>query len=205
MQEIGAHLDKYACVERERRFLVAALPPDRPAVRTVDVVDRYFEGTGLRLRRMTDRSGSEPMHLFKLSQKIPEEGRPDRGLITNTYLSEKEYEVLAGVRAPELRKTRYSIPPMGVDVFAAPLDGLILAEAEFDTDAEMAAFEPPSFVSADIGHPVHRRRTGARHPAPNPWISVAKKRAAGHHRPASRRYTAQPWELGQVEGGATGS
>jgi hypothetical protein len=148
--QIDGHRTKYVRVERERTFLVLALPPDRPAVRARQVVDRYFEGTGLRLRQMTDVAGGEPLHVFKLTQKIPEEGRPGRGLITNTYLSEKEYELLAGLRGPELRKTRYSIPPMAVDVFAAPLDGLILAEAEFVTDEEMAEFVPPDYVDAEV-------------------------------------------------------
>jgi CYTH domain-containing protein len=150
MSEIAAHRRKYARVERERRFLVHALPSDRPAARTVEVVDRYLEGTRLRLRRMTGPAGTEPMHVFKLAQKIPEEGRLGRGLITNTYLSQREYDVLAAVGGSELRKTRYSIPPMGVDVFAPPLDGLILAEAEFETDGEMAEFEPPDYVGAEV-------------------------------------------------------
>jgi hypothetical protein len=114
------------------------------------VVDRYFEGTGLRLRRMTDLAGSDPGHVFKLTQKIPDESQPGLGQITNTYLSEKEYEVLAGVSGSELRKTRYSIPPMGVDVFEAPLDGLIIAEAEFASDDEMARFMPPDFVAVEV-------------------------------------------------------
>ncbi len=99
---------------------------------------------------MTDRLGSEPLIIFKLTQKIPEEGRRDRGLITNTYLSEREYELFSGLGGRELRKIRYSIPPMGVDVFAPPLDGLILAEVEFLTDDEMAEFALPDYVAAEV-------------------------------------------------------
>ncbi len=150
MSDTEAYRTKYARVERERRFLVLALPSGEPPVRAREVVDRYFEGTGLRLRRMTDLTGSEPTRVFKLTQKIPEAGRPDRGLITNTYLSEREYELLSGLGGRELRKTRYSIPPMGVDVFASPLDGLILAELEFLTDEEMGEFAPPDYVAAEV-------------------------------------------------------
>ena len=150
MSEIDAHRRKYARVERERRFLVLALPSGPAAVRAREVVDRYFEGTGLRLRRMTDLAGVNPPCVFKLTQKIPDDGRRSRGLITNTYLSEAEYELLARLSGPELRKTRYSMPPMGVDVFAPPLDGLILAEAEFVTDEEMAEFVPPDYVAAEV-------------------------------------------------------
>ena len=49
-----------------------------------------------------------------------------------------------------LAKTRYSIPPLGIDVFDPPLHGLVTAEAEFGTDAEMLAFQPPGYVHAEI-------------------------------------------------------
>jgi CYTH domain-containing protein len=150
LTDVEADRTKYARVERERRFLVPVLPADQPAVRARRVVDRYFEGTGLRLRRMTDLAGGDVLDVFKLTQKIPDGTRPGRGQITTTYLTEQEYEVLAGVSGPELRKTRYSIPPMGVDVFEAPLDGLIIAEAEFAADDEMADFEPPGFVGVEV-------------------------------------------------------
>jgi CYTH domain-containing protein len=71
-------------------------------------------------------------------------------LITNTYLSESEYQLLSGLGGLELRKTRYSIPPLGIDVFPPPLDGLILAEAEFAADEEMEGFAPPDYVSAEV-------------------------------------------------------
>ena len=49
-----------------------------------------------------------------------------------------------------LRKTRYSIPPFGVDVFAPPLSGLILAECEFNDDVTMNSFSPPDWVVAEV-------------------------------------------------------
>jgi hypothetical protein len=54
---VPGHRDKYALVERERRFLLAALPS---GVRLTDerhITDRYLTGTRLRLRRVT-RAGS---------------------------------------------------------------------------------------------------------------------------------------------------
>ncbi len=73
-----------------------------------------------------------------------------QGTITNIYLSEAEYNVFAVLPAKALTKTRLSIPPLGVDVFDAPLHGLVLAEAEFATDDEMYAFEPPSDIVAEV-------------------------------------------------------
>lgn len=49
-----------------------------------------------------------------------------------------------------MRKTRYSIPPFGVDVFDAPLGGLIVAECEFDDDATMRSFVPPAWILAEV-------------------------------------------------------
>jgi CYTH domain-containing protein len=138
---------KYARVERERRFLLAGVPAASPVRRTL-IEDRYLRGTRLRLRRSTDADNSDDV-IYKLTQKIPApDGRP--GLITNTYLSRAEYDTLAAIAADTIRKTRASIPPLGVDRFEGPLGGLVLAEAEFDDDATQVAFEPPLEVIAEV-------------------------------------------------------
>lgn len=138
---------KYARVERERRFLLAA-PPAGPHTEARRITDRYLTGTRLRLRRV-ERAGAEPE--LKLTQKIPAD-RPGavQGLITTAYLSPAEYEVLAGLPAAVLAKSRYSFPPLGVDVFEPPLHGLVLAEAEFGSDAAARAFAVPPFAVAEV-------------------------------------------------------
>ena len=95
----------------------------------------------------------------KLVQKVPAaDGSP--GLITNLYLSEDEYARLAELPAASLRKTRHSIPPFGVDVFEGELEGLILAEIEFATAEDEAAFEPSIPIVAEVTRDV--RFTGGR-------------------------------------------
>ncbi len=42
------------------------------------------------------------------------------------------------------------MPPLGVDVFDGPLQGLVLAEAEFTTDEETQSFIPPSECVAEV-------------------------------------------------------
>jgi hypothetical protein len=141
--------EKYARRERERRFLLAAMPKGG-TIRRVLIEDRYLVGTRLRLRRMTDLDSNEgPAPTHKLTQKIPS---PDgtAGLITTLYLSAAEYEAIAAVPGRTLRKVRTSSPPFGVDQFEDALEGLILAEAEFDTDAEAAALEPPDDAVAEV-------------------------------------------------------
>jgi CYTH domain-containing protein len=139
---------KYARVERERRFLLAGLPKDQPATAIRKITDRYLIGTALRLRHMADQRDG---HHYKFTQKLPtDRPGPVQGLITNIYLSKAEYDLLAQLPGKVLIKTRYSVPPLGIDVFAPPLHGLVLAEAEFDTDKAMLAFQPPSYVSAEV-------------------------------------------------------
>jgi CYTH domain-containing protein len=137
---------KYARSEHERRFLVAT-PPELAGAEVLDIVDRYLVGTRLRLRVMTARAGAEPVR--KLTQKLPAtEGAP--ALITTIYLSAAEHGVLASLPGAELYKARYRVPPLVVDVFAPPLAGLVLAEAEFETGEELARFERPEFAVAEV-------------------------------------------------------
>src|SRR5205814_1283402 len=72
------------------------------------------------------------------------------GLITNLYLSEAEYDVLAAVPARVLRKVRLSIPPLGVDVFEGELEGLCIGEAEFESPEEADAFARPAESLAEV-------------------------------------------------------
>lgn len=140
---------KYARVERERRFLLAT-PPALPAPTAGrQITDRYLPGTRLRLRRVEylDSGACE----LKLTQKVPA-GRPGhiRGLITNIYLSAAEYDLLASLPAQVLSKRRFSVPPLSIDIFDPPLEGLVLAEAEFGTDEAARSFGPPRATIAEV-------------------------------------------------------
>ncbi|MFE3204887.1 hypothetical protein [Embleya sp. NPDC059237] len=139
---------KYARIERERRFLLAAPPAPSDITDTWTIGDRYLVGTRLRLRCVERPDGGRE---FKLTQKVPVV-RPGavQGLITNTYLSPAEYDLLASLPAGVLSKTRYRIPPVGVDVFDGPLRGLVLAEAEFADDEEARSFVPPPECVAEV-------------------------------------------------------
>jgi CYTH domain-containing protein len=142
------HRRKYALVERERRFLLASPPEAAPGTEARKIVDRYIVATRLRLRRV--EPGSGPPEL-KLTQKVPAgQPGPVQELISTIYLSQTEYDVLAALPADVLSKTRYSVPPLGIDVFDAPRQGLVLAEAEFPDDDALAAFEPPAGIVAEV-------------------------------------------------------
>ena len=73
-----------------------------------------------------------------------------QGLITTTYLSAAEYDLLASLPAAVMSKTRLSIPPLSVDVFDPPRHGLVMADAEFGTDEAARSFRPPAGVVAEV-------------------------------------------------------
>ena len=53
-----------------------------------------------------------------------------------------------------IRKKRYLIPyekyTIELDIFEEPYENLIIAEVEFDTEEEAAAFEPPVWFDEDV-------------------------------------------------------
>jgi len=149
---------KYARVEWERRFLLAEFPRGAGLTRVRRIVDRYIDGTTLRLRQAVDDDGPA---LFKLTQKLAESGSgAKQGLITSMYLTQNEFAVLTRLPAKMLTKTRHSIPPFGIDVFEGGLSGLILAEAEFDSASAASALTLPSFLLGEVSE--DSRFTGGR-------------------------------------------
>jgi CYTH domain-containing protein len=139
---------KYTRVERERRFLVHQFPRGANVVQIRRIMDSYIEGTTLRLREQKE-DGSDAV--FKLTQKIPARaGGAQQGFITTIYLTQDEFCLLAQIPSKKLSKTRYSIPPFGIDVFEGPLQGLILAEAEFDSAEVADALPIPSFAAEEV-------------------------------------------------------
>lgn len=130
---------KYARIERERRFLLPALPAQiDPGSGYQSIEDRYFSGTSLRLRRVTSPAG-EVVEL-KLNQKLPHEPQlATHRIITSVYLTEADYGLLSRLGGARLAKRRYRFAwrdvRFAVDLFQEALDGLVLAEAEIESDA----------------------------------------------------------------------
>lgn len=131
---------RYAHPERERRLLLAEQPPG--LTDSVEIEDRYIDGTRLRLRRIT--GGGAVVH--KLAQKVRADADdPSSVMLTNIYLDAVEYERLLVLPAAELRKTRFSLSVgevrFAIDVLRDQLEGLVLAEYELDifpSDGQLA-------------------------------------------------------------------
>ena len=151
---------RYARAEIERRWVLSEHPDPARAVAVRHLVDRYLTGTRLRLRLQVEDGGPT---LRKFTQKLPDpepRSRGRQGLLTNTYLSQEEYDVLATLPARVLRKTRYSMAPFGVDVFEGPLAGLVLAEIEFATEDAADRSPIPATAVVEVSH--DPRFTGGR-------------------------------------------
>ncbi len=140
-----SHFLKYAVVERERRFLLARVPSAVDS--TLEITDRYVEGTRLRLRSVTAADGSV---VRKLTQKVRLSSGPAEVACTNLYLDPAEWELLAGLPGLTLAKTRHLVTRDGVtvavDVFS---DGSVVAEID---DGQEAAVPVPEWldVLADV-------------------------------------------------------
>lgn len=145
-------LPKYAKLENERRFLVdAAALPDLAGLPFRRIEDRYITGTRLRLRSMTDSvTGAREL---KFCKKYEGED-PVSGPITNLYLSEAEYAVLAALPARTIAKRRYRLDHgcrgFGVDVFEGELAGLMLCEAEAETREAIVALAFPPWAAREV-------------------------------------------------------
>jgi len=141
----------YMQVERERRWLCRSVPRER-VERSESITDLYVTGTRLRLREARALDGGAAM--LRLTRKADVDARTR--LISSIYLSQDEFALLASVlTGARLKKLRHRLTgPAGVtlaaDEFQGALDGLVLAEAEFETPEALAAFAMPDFALREV-------------------------------------------------------
>ena len=145
---------KYARIEEERRFLLSKMPadlnPDDPFVR---IIDFYIEGTRLRLRRI--ESPEKDTLVYKFGQKYRSADlKTHQTMMTNFYLNEAEYEVLARLPHSTLIKQRYAYPRDGfnysLDRFEDHLAGLLLAEIESRGKLDITRLPVPQFAIKEV-------------------------------------------------------
>lgn len=149
-QRIG----KYACLELERKYLLRDLPQDLdPAGPHWTIVDHYLPGTRLRLRRMTHSQSNAVQYKLGQKYRAPEQA-VTAATMTNLYLTRAEYDQLRILGGLELQKQRYGYLYLGrrysIDLFLGHLNGLILAETECETQAEVNGLQLPDFAVADV-------------------------------------------------------
>ncbi len=144
---------KYAQIERERRFLAKSLPEAFEEKNECSLIhDRYIIGSNLRLRKI--ETAAKKLIQYKLGQKVPvEENKYEKVWMTNIYLNEKEFELLRTLPANNLKKRRYPFHfqnnKFSIDVFDEKLSGLILCEIEIPVD-DNSHIEAPPFAVKEV-------------------------------------------------------
>ncbi len=146
-------MNKYARIERERRFLLEKLPADLDRSQFTLIEDVYLTGTRLRLRKMTAPDGT--ISAMKLGHKfVASNQRPHETMMTNFYLDDAEFAVLAQLPGRRLAKKRFKYTWHGrifsIDQFQNELDGLILAEIESLTDENLMTIPVPDFAIREV-------------------------------------------------------
>jgi CYTH domain-containing protein len=144
---------KYAHIEREQRFLLAAFPAQLYTVPAKTIYDRYVTGTRLRLRAI-EEPGRHP--ILKLGQKIRMAGElPMAVAHTTMYLDRDDYEALAAMPAEELHKSRRVVRlneiRVAVDEFQGDLEGLVLAEVDLGENGVPISELPIPFLAEVTG------------------------------------------------------
>jgi hypothetical protein len=149
-----SQLLEYARIERERRFLLAALPASIDTGSGYQQIDDlYIEGTRLRLRSVTSPEGELIEQKLNQKREAPG-GDAAHRIITSVYRDPAEYARLAALPGRRLEKRRYAYThegcAFGIDVFSGPLTGLVLAEIELDAEAELRALPLPAFAHCEV-------------------------------------------------------
>lgn len=137
-------------IEIERRFLVERFPRDVRTTAEIQIRQAYVASDPLGVHvRIREADGTRT-----LTTKADRETLGERSEI-ETPVSRKVFDglwILAGTRTIEKRRSivKWRRRVIEVDVFRGPLDGLVIAEVEFDSREEAQAFEPPAWFGAEI-------------------------------------------------------
>lgn len=138
----------YTAVEYERRFLVTAAPESRwPAAQ---ITDRHLTGTRVYLRKAIHPDGTITQRLCK---QYPADGA-GRAAIAVAELNDHDFVLYAHMEANVITKRRSYMAVDGhtvaIDVFAGPLQGLVLCEVASAAEADVVGFVPPAWARIEV-------------------------------------------------------
>jgi CYTH domain-containing protein len=139
-------------LEIERRFLVDLdKVPVAAFFDTWRIEDRYLECGLLRLRHQKNLATNE--EIWKLAKKYHSDGAFVRPM-TNIYLSVDEFAAITTLPHHLIEKTRHHLlvenKRWAVDVFDGALAGLVLAEVETQSLAELEAMAPAFWTRCEL-------------------------------------------------------
>ena len=138
---------KYSAIEIERRWLAdLAAVGDLSSAAFREIEDLYISGSRLRVRKVSDPNGGVS---FKFGKKYGKRSSASEA-VTNVYLSEAEYRLLAALPGLVALKRRYNVAGGALDVYHQPRSGLAIFEVEFDDETAAESYRPPHFVTREI-------------------------------------------------------
>lgn len=137
--------------EFELTYLVKMLPAEVKSAPCQDILDIYIpavaEHPTLRIRQNGQK--------WEITKKEPIHGQDSSHQLETTIpLTADEFQELNSLTGKRIHKTRYFYNENGVnyeiDVFHGALEGLVLADVEFNSLAEKASFVPPDWCLAEV-------------------------------------------------------
>jgi adenylate cyclase len=132
--------------EIERKFLVSAIPPE--AGRGTHIVQGYLELSSDEDELRVRRKGDATVLTVKSGHGL-DRGEEEVSISAETF--DALWPLTEGRR---IEKRRYEIQHAGatieLDVFDGRLEGLLIAEVEFDSTEESERFDPPGWFGRDV-------------------------------------------------------
>jgi adenylate cyclase len=142
--------DRLEGTEIERKFLVARMPENLDQYPHALIRQGYLaSGPGAAQVRLRQKGES-----CYLTVKGP--GGPTR-IEEEIEIDARRFEALWPLtEGARLEKTRHDIPDRShtieLDIYHGRLAGVVVAEVEFDSEAEAAVYQPPDWLGADVSN-----------------------------------------------------
>jgi adenylate cyclase len=134
-------------IELERKFVLAERPRWLDETRSEAIEQTYLvvtdEGWELRVRRIGEG--------FVLTIK---HGSGERRVEEEVEIAQDQFESLRALSDSRLEKRRHYVDhgdvTIEVDVYAGALEGLVVAEVEFESQRQADEFEPPDWLGREV-------------------------------------------------------
>ncbi len=141
-------------IERERKYLVKALPTNLHQYRRRPIRQGYFTSD--------EGEASDPLRIradngrYELTKKFVIEPGQYGAIREDTIaISKEEFDALWPAARYRIEKDRYELPLANtltaeLDIFHGVLEGFVQVEVEFPDEKTETAFQPPDWFGTDI-------------------------------------------------------
>ncbi len=139
-------------IEQEKTYLLKSIPKNLKDYQNKEYFDIYIPQKADHPRLRIRKRGNK----YEITKKQPvNEKDASRQYEFTISLTQEEFEELeTNLKGKRARKIRYFYEYEGIlaeiDVFQDQLEGLIIADFEFNNEVKMAEFTPPAFCLAEI-------------------------------------------------------